>query len=154
VCACLWVFVCMCARVFARARVCLCVCVCVCVCTCVCVCCLCLHPFPAITAVHVQLRKGNFSNWVAFDPHFYVMDCRLSRDPEMDRFKISLVAFHWSLSSQTTEVPKICATLLFSLGRLRQRHAKDPIITVEELFQSVAESSVGALLSVSDDICK
>jgi hypothetical protein len=102
---------------------------------------------------HPQLQGSGLGEWFAFDPHFYVMDCRLSRDSETDRLRVALVAYHTALAAGSAQVPTICATLLEHLAELRKRHAKEPIVTVEVLLRSAVEIPE-SLAPVSDSICR
>jgi hypothetical protein len=132
--------------------VCECVCVYVCVCVFVCVVPLCVFTFAAIASV-LQLQESRFGVWLAFDPHFYVIDCRLSRDSEMDRLKASLVACHTALSLRVAAAPKVCSTLLDKLKELRKRHMHGPIITVGELLQSIVSFPI-SLPAAHGSICR
>jgi hypothetical protein len=107
-----------------------------------------------------QLQESEFGEWFEFDPHFYVMDCRLSRDREMDSLKDALVACHRVLSSRPAEVPKICSMLLEKLKGLRKQHSSNPIITAAELLQAAIYSITPKMLAqndmsvVCDNICR
>jgi hypothetical protein len=109
--------------------------------------------FGCLPDTATQLRESSFSDWFAFDTHFYVMDCRLSRDREMDRLKTTLIACHMALSLRPAAVPKICSTLLDKLEGLRTRHRGDPIVTVEELLQTGVAFPI-SLTMVCDSICR
>jgi hypothetical protein len=101
----------------------------------------------------VQLQESGFSEWFAFEPHFFVMDCRVSRDREMDRLKTTLAACHKALSLQPTAVPKICSKLLDKLQNMRKDQENEPIVTVEELLRTATDSA-DLLLPVCDSICR
>jgi hypothetical protein len=104
--------------------------------------------------IETQLQESSFGEWFAFDPHFYVVDCRLSRGREMGRMKTALVACHRALSLRPEEVPMICSVLLDKLKGLRERHRSDPIITVAELLRTLDVYSEADLVPVCDSICR
>jgi hypothetical protein len=113
-----------------------------------------VHLFCCSADTVEQLQASGFGEWFAFDPHFYVMDCRLSRDSEIDRLKSKLIEQHAALSLRPGQVSRVCAILLEKLEGLRQQHKKDPIITVKKLLKAAPMYSEASLALVCDSICR
>jgi hypothetical protein len=102
-----------------------------------------------------QQTGVGFSDYLHFDPTFYVADCTHSRGKAIDAIRHALVCAHTRLCKVTSEdVPSVCLDILCKIAQLRKDYKDEPIVTVGTLLSAVVGEYSAAAEKMIPQICR